>query len=179
MSALVDAVSADIPDACQSKKCSAKGCALKLDRLTQERVLIAVDCDALGLSSVEKQKKCDFVVVGGENCVVPIELKRGQLEAAEVARQLQAGAKLSEQRIAPLAPDSGAIHFRPVAVSNGMKPAQREALRQKSNRVRFGNVLYEIMVTRCGASLADVIPELRAATRRVSPPVPRRRRRTR
>ena len=157
MSGFVDAVRADIRDECHAEKCRDEGCDLKLDGLDRARVLIAMNCDELGLSRAQGQKKCDFVFVGEKNWVVPIELKGGSMEASEVAKQLRAGAGFAEQRIARLMPAPGSIHFRPVVAFRGTNPHQRAALRHKRNRVSFRNVLYEILPARCGASLAEVV----------------------
>ena len=45
------------------------------------------------------------------NWVVPVELKKGQLDTEHVAKQLQAGAKLCEQLISK----SDNVNFQPVS----------------------------------------------------------------
>lgn len=155
MSAFVDAVRNRIPEECQRKKCRGSGCELGLAGLAAERVLISMDCKALGIP--EDTTKCDFLFVGEGTWVVPIELKRGSMEAAQVARQLRAGAEFAEKRFATLEPPPQPIHFRPVAVSRGMHPSQREALRRPRNHVRFRNVSYEILPASCGDRLASVL----------------------
>lgn len=155
MSAFVDAVRNRIPEECQRKKCRGSGCELGLAGLAAERVLISMDCKALGIP--EDTTKCDFLFVGEGTWVVPIELKRGSMEAAQVARQLRAGAVFAEKHLAALDPAQQTIRFRPVAASRGMHRSQREALRRPENQVRFRNVRYEILPASCGDSLAMVL----------------------
>lgn len=157
MSAFVDAVKVDIPDACHARKCRGDGCHLKLDGLGPARVLIAMDCDELARSQAERQRTCDFLFVGEGNWIVPIELKRGSMEASEVVAQLRAGAKFAEERILHLLPTPKRLHFRPVVAFRGTHPQQRAALRQKRNRIRFGGEFRSILTARCGDSLGRVV----------------------
>ena len=155
MSTFVEAVRSRIPDECQRKKCRGSGCELGLAGLAPECVLISMDCKALGIP--EEATKCDFLFVGEEAWVVPIELKRGSMEARQVARQLRAGAEFAERRIAALDSAPQEIRFRPVAASRGMHPSQRDALRRPENHVPFRNVSYEILPASCGDRLASVL----------------------
>lgn len=155
MTTFVEAVRSRIPGECQRKKCRGSGCELGLAGLAPERVLISMDCKALGIPP--DATKCDFLFVGEGTWVVPIELKGKKMEASQVARQLQEGARLAEKAIAPLRSARPAIRFRPVAVSKGMHPSQRDALRRPENQVRFRNVLYGILPARCGDRLARVL----------------------
>ena len=166
MSTFVEAVRSRIPEECRRKKCRGSGCELGLAGLRPERVLISMDCNALGIQ--EDAAKCDFLFVGEETWVVPIELKRGSMEARQVARQLRAGAEFAEREIAALDSAPQEIRFRPVAASRGMHPSQREALRRPENHVRFRNVPYEILPASCGDRLAMVMgrPDSQARTSR-------------
>ena len=155
MTTFVEAVRSRIPEKCQRNKCRGSGCELGLAGLGPERVLISMDCKDLGIP--RDATKCDFLFVGEGTSVVPIELKRGSMEAAQVARQLRAGAEFAEKHLATLDPPSEPIRFRPVVASSGMHRSQREALRRPRNHVRFRNVSYEILPASCGDRLASVL----------------------
>ena len=92
MSALVDTVRARTPKRCQAKGCKKEGVSAKLDKLPRERVLVDLDCGELKIKP--KMKRCDFILACGEHLIAPIELKRGDVELAQVAKQLEGGVVL-------------------------------------------------------------------------------------
>ena len=116
-----------------------------------------------------------------EGWVVPLELKRGRLHARKVARQLQAGAAVAErlERLGKgrlhaarkaarqlqagaavaerLVPPDKAVRFRPVAVTGGVRKAERDKLKKPANFVRFRGRLKPVRLMKCGAPLVSVL----------------------
>ena len=153
MSLLVDRAKRDIPQQCQSRQCRGAGCFLSLKGIGDQRVLIDMDCGELNVPP--DRKRCDYVFVGAENWIVPIELKSGNVDAGQVKEQLQTGADFAHGR---LVTNDTRVRFRPVAAYGGkIHRSQTEALKKPQTRVRFGNETYEIKLIRCGAALAGAL----------------------
>ena len=57
-----------------------------------------LDCDELNINP--REQRCDFVLAYGEDGVAAIELKGGDVELAQVARQLEGGGRIADQRFA-------------------------------------------------------------------------------
>ena len=111
-----------------------------------------MDCPELPIATNET--RCDYLFIGNENWVAPLELKRGRVDAGEVAAQLRAGAAFAE-RIVPSGAD---VRFRPVVGYGGKLPrSQSEALKRKGAKVRFRGKEYEVRAIRCGRQLAQVL----------------------
>ena len=152
MSDLVRQVRQKIPQSCQDTKLSGSGCQLRLTGLAS-RVIVDMDCQELPIATNET--RCDYLFIGNENWVVPLELKRGRVEAGEVTTQLRAGAKFAER----IVPSGAGVRFRPIVGYGGKLPrSQSEALKRKGSRIRFRGKEYEVRAIRCGRQLA---PELR------------------
>lgn len=153
MSLLVDRAKRDTPQSCQSRQCRGAGCFLSLKGISDQRILIDMDCEELDVPP--DRKRCDYVFVGAEVWIVPIELKRGSVDAARVKEQLQTGASFAQEK---LATKGAKIRFRPLAAYGGkVHRSQTEALKKPQTRVRFGNKTYEIKLIRCGDTLAGAL----------------------
>ena len=130
---------------------SRSGCQVRLERIAN-RVIVDMDCKDLPLAP--DQTRCDYLFIGNENWVAPLELKRGRVDAGEVTTQLRAGAGFAE-RIVPTGAD---VRFRPVVAYGGKLPrSQSEALKRKGARIRFQGKEYEVKAIRCGRQLAPVL----------------------
>ena len=129
------------------------GCRVRMTDVPEPRLII--DLDKPGSPAASNAKCCDYLVFvedqHGVVWVAPLELKRGKLHADQVARQLQSGAKVAENRIA----QSAAVTFRPVAVTGSASIHERNTL--KKNRVKFHGRLEPIRLMKCGTSLAQVL----------------------
>lgn len=129
-----------------------EGCAVSLQGAPKPRLII--DFDKPGSPLQRQQTRCDYLFVAeaptGPDWVVPMELKRGEMDASEVVGQLKAGARAAEQ----LVPSTLAVTFRPVAAfGGGITKAQRNALRAPRNKVPFHGVAEFVRLIRCGGKL--------------------------
>lgn len=130
---------------------SRSGCQVRLEGIAS-RVIVDMDCKDLLLASNEP--RCDYLFIGSDNWVAPLELKRGRVDAREVTTQLRAGAGFAE-RIVPAGAD---VRFRPVVGYGGrLARSQSEALKRKGARIRFQGKEYEVRAIRCGRQLAPVL----------------------
>lgn len=151
MSDLIRQVRQKIPQNCQDKKMSRSGCQIRLEGIAS-RLIVDMDCKDLPLTSNEP--RCDYLFIGNENWVVPLELKRGRVEAGEVTTQLRAGAAFAEQ----IVPFDADVRFRPVVGYGGrLARSQSEALKRKGAKIRFQGKEYEVRAIRCGRQLAPVL----------------------
>ena len=150
MNDLVRAARAKIPKSCQSKKCSREGCSVLLTGIGNERVIVDMDCKELDIP--EDRIRCDYLFVGAENRIAPIELKRGSVEASEVAEQLRTGTAFAERE---LVPGNAEAHFRPIVAYGGkLHRSQSEALKKRQYQIEFRGAHYEVKLIRCGSPLA-------------------------
>lgn len=149
---LVRHVRRKIPKTCHDTKLSKDGCQIALTGIDANRVIVDMDCNDLDVA--KDQSRCDYLFIGEGNWVVPMELKRGNIQADEVTKQLRAGAAFAE-RIVPPETD---ISFRPVVAYGGkLHRSQSEALKRKGAKIRFRKKMYEVKLIRCKAPLAPVL----------------------
>jgi len=151
-----------IPNACQSRNCSKEGCKISMRGLDDPRVLIDMDCEQLSIPG--DQAHCDYIFVGthrGNEWIAPMELKRGNVSVGELRKQLQAGADFAESRLLPQqgqVPQQEQAVFRPIAAYGGkLHKNQRTELKKGLNRVKFGQILYQIKLIRCGSPLVKAL----------------------
>ena len=122
-----------------------------------QRVIIDLDCEDLKLPS--NQTKCDYIFLGAKeqdtdrDWVVPMELKKGNVDISEVAKQLQGGANIAN----PIIPRDANMNFIPVVASGHFSKHERDQLRKRSNQVRFRGRSEIIQRIRCGTSLTQVL----------------------
>jgi len=114
-------------------------------------ILIDMDCHV-----GPNQVRCDFLFVGrlktaNVEWVIPMELKRGQVEASGVIDQLQAGAKVAER----LVPRKASVEFQPIVASGRINPEQRRIL--SSKKVVFRGKKFAIRRIECGSSITTAI----------------------
>ena len=111
MTNLVDKVKSCVPPNCFAIRCRRDGCSITLKGVPQPHVLIDMD---KGLVS-DNDSKCDYIFVGGSDntWVVPLELKRGSVEASDAVKQLRAGAEFAEGII----PKCAKVRFRAIVAS--------------------------------------------------------------
>ncbi len=113
-----------------------------------------LDCGELKIDP--KKRRCDFVLACDEHLIAPIELKRGDVELAQVAEQLTEGGRIADQWLSR--DDALQVRFRPVVVyrgrfnrpPKGRKPTAKE-------KVEFCGRLYEIKAIRSGAPLRKAL----------------------
>ena len=153
MSALVDAVRARTPSPCQVSRCRKPGVSARLDGLPTQRVLVDLDCDDLDIPP--DMQRCDFILACDDDLLAPIELKKGDVEPTQVARQLAGGARIAERWL----PREGSlcVRFRPVVVYGGKFNRHQRRKPTAKEKVRFRGQRYEIKPIRSGKSLRDAL----------------------
>ena len=129
-----------------------RGCSTKLNGAPQPRLIIDFDRPGAPLNS--SQRRCDYLFVatgeGNGDWVAPLELKRGGFDVTEIVGQLRAGARTAENLI----PQNVPVAFRPIAVfGGGIRKAERNALKGRSNWVRFHGSHKTIRLIKCGGLL--------------------------
>ncbi len=155
MCGVVEQLKNELPEGTTVKRCSAEGCNVPLKHAPTPHLVMDLDHPFFGLKD---KVHCDFLFIswdcnGGDNWVVPLELKRGSPNATEMVSQLQAGSGVAQARI----PDEHNTHFLPVGAFGGrLHITQRDKLRK--SRVSFRGKQYQIKLIRCGTPLKTALP---------------------
>jgi len=156
MTQLASYIEKRIPKECQVKRCKRKGCSVSLQGFSQRRLIINLDCKQLGICS--SREICDYIVIGAlseTEWLVPLELKRGNVEADKVRSQIQEGTKYAEEKLLNNDPK---VQFRPVVVFDGkVHRSQTQKLKEKRCRVKFRNKDFEIVLLRSGKQLVEAL----------------------
>ena len=125
------------------------GCRVSLAKIPQARVVLDVDI-AFPVDRADTSQ-CDlvlFYVDARQAClvVVPMELKRGNVDASEVIAQLQGGMRLVER----LLPTRVKTRCMPVLVHGRRFPTNQRREWLKISNVNFRGQKYPVNTTRCG-----------------------------
>ena len=156
MANLVRRIRENLPDECfATGRLRKEGCSVSLkDAPTPS---ITIDMDKPQAPVGQDETKCDYIFIGGcdDVVLVPLELKRGKLDASDVAKQLQAGANIAAARIIP---KHEQVQFLPVAVCGG-KFHRAEIRRLSQSKIRFNNQNANVRLLRCGQRLIDALPK--------------------
>ena len=155
---LVRRIRENLPDECfVTGRLRKKGCSVSLrDAPTPS---ITIDMDNKKAPVRQSETKCDYIFIGGSDDVllIPLELKKGELDASDIVKQLQAGADIAAARIIP---EGEGVQFLPVAVCGGkVHPAQRRQLLQSFSNIRFKGKSSNIRLLKCGQRLIDALPK--------------------
>ena len=125
-----------------------EGCRVSMANIPSERVVL--DVDIAFPTGRTDTNQCDFVLfyidaTEGNFVGVPMELKRGDVDASEAVAQLQAGARIVDN----CTPNDVDVNLVLVLVHGGsMHRSQRNRLR--TSRIRFRGEEFPINTTRCG-----------------------------
>ena len=121
------------------------------------RPCLIVGFDKLGSPLGLASPRCDHLCIAegndGIGWVVPLELKRGALNAVQVSKQLQAGAGVATELI----PSKIQIRLRPVAASGSTPKAARNKLKQRRYRIRIRGLVEAVRLIPCGSSLLHAL----------------------
>jgi hypothetical protein len=150
MDSLGDWVQRNISGKCITTQCNRDGCSLNLDGAPEPYIL--VDMDHPEGPAPQNETRCDYIFVGGNNWVAPIELTRGRADANKFSRQLRAGANIADQII----PVNEQIRFRPIA-AYGREPRRAEINRLRNISIRFRKDRELVKVVRCESLLVDAL----------------------
>ena len=133
------------------------GCGVLMTDVPEPRLI--VDLDKPGSPLASNATRCDYLVIAEDQqdigLVALLELKRGQLHADEVVRQLQAGADAAEKLIT----QDEEVRFRPIAASNRVSKHERTRLKRVRSMVRFHGRKEPIRLMSCGAPLSQELGE--------------------
>ena len=157
MTGLVGMVRGKVNNTCiENRGIKKEGCSVSLKDAPQPRLVI--DFDEQGSPLGKNQTRCDYLFVAEDHSkpgwVVPLELKKGQLDTSGIVRQLKAGAHAAEQLI----PNTMAVNFRPVvAYGGGIHTAERNALKAKHNQVRFHGTVEPVRLIKCKEQLTKAL----------------------
>ena len=137
------------------RKLYKEGCRVLMTNAPNPRLI--VDFDKPGSPLAQEATRCDYLLVAkGQQefeWVAPLELKRGQLRADQVVRQLRAGASAAEK----LVPEGEPVKFRPVAASGSASKHERKRLKDKGNMIRFHGHVEPVRLMSCGAPLVRAL----------------------
>ena len=153
---VTQSVRSQVGPGCVTRQCRKRGCSLSL--VDTSRQSFVIDMDHAESPVDRNQTHCDFLFIGSpssahDEWVVPIELKRGGIGAAEAKEQLQAGADIADR----LAPHGSDPRFRPIAVSGSMDRYEQIQLRKSLNKIVFRGARMTVVRVRCGSPLADAL----------------------
>ena len=153
MSALVKAVREHTQQSCHAAHCRKQGVSASLSGLPKQKILVDLDCGELTIDP--KMQRCDFILACGEDQIAPIELKKGDVEPTQVARQLAGGAQIADRWL----PRDGSLRVRsrPVVVYDGKFNRHQRRKPTAKEKVRFRGQLYEIKPIRCGSPLLKAL----------------------
>ena len=137
-------------------KLNKKGCRVSLNGTPSPRLIVDFDKPESPLG--QNDYRCDYLVIledqeKGIAWTVPLELKKGQLHANEVIRQLRAGAKAAEKIVPKVEP----IEFRPVAATGSMSIHERNILRAVRSKIRFRGQKEYVRRIECGDQLITAL----------------------
>ena len=142
-----------VPDCCHTKQCSRDKCSVRLKGAPPNRLIVDMDCEALGLTN---KTRCDYLFVSeGDKTtwVAPIELKGGKVgSVTRVANQLRGGAKLAAELLPP------GLAFRFVPILAHKKPIHRLDLKQlRREKIKLRGSVRMIETVRCGDPLIKAL----------------------
>ena len=158
MANLVGRIKDSLPDGCiASGRLRKEGCSVSLKNAPTPSVTIDMDKRQAPVGGNET--KCDYIFIGGCDDVylVPLELKRGKLDASDVVKQLQAGANIADLIISR----REQVQFLPVAVCGRFHRADRNRLSKSSSNIRFKGKQFNVSILRCDQPLVDILPRER------------------
>ena len=154
MGNLVDQIKRNLPNECLKKgKLTKEGCAVSLTGAPTPSIKIDLDNEKAPVG--QNETKCDYIFIGGCDDVylVPLELKRGKLDASHIIKQLRAGANIAGARIIPIREH---VQFLPVAVCGG-KIHRAEIRRLLQSKIRYKSQNSTVRLLKCGDPLIKAL----------------------
>ena len=156
MSGFLNGVRGKVPPGCQAKRCKKNGCSLTMKGLQSKPLIVDMDCNELPIS--KNQSKCDYILFSderGHKWMVPIEMKRGDVNLSEIKKQLQAGTDFAERKL--LSQDTD-VRLQPLAVYGGSLPRfVARQITKSQYKIKFRAKQYGIELRRSRQSLASVL----------------------
>lgn len=151
MKTIVSEVRKKISGKCLVQTCRTAGCRLSLQNVPRPYLIIDFDEPESPLGKAEE--RCDYLLLADNNrqghWVVPLEFKKGRVDASKVIKQIKAGINVAEQLI----PRKSPIVFQPVVVHGSIHRQELNKLKDKKNKVRFREHRRTIRLIKCGGKL--------------------------
>lgn len=156
MNGIVEAVSHAISHRCHTHDCNKEACSISVRTAAPRKKRVIIDLDCIELPIPRDRKRCDYVFIGeknGKTWVVPIELKSGGFNAADVVDQLQGGADEADTWLPP------GVHFLFLPVlAHGKSPVRpRQHTKLRSTKVNMRGQVKQVVTIRCGERLKDAL----------------------
>ena len=155
MNGLVAQIAGGVPSRCHRKDCRKKACAILLNGIPKNRVVVDLDCSSFNIPA--NMKRCDCLLVYEEKRaaigVVLIELKSGRFQASQAVKQLCGGAIVADN----LLPSGTSFEFVPV-LAHGRGVHKNQLLKLRALKIRLRNQTKRTALLRCGQELKMVLP---------------------
>ena len=157
MSDVIGGIKRDFAQAV-TKRCSEKGCTLKLDGLGNYVVLKGEKAR----SDHQDYKICDCIVFVLDDVIAIgiVELKGKSVRSTEIAEKLTHGSEIALEALRRCAGDRVNRKFYHLLLHRGLDPSEHRKIGKE--RITIGGKKHEIIIKRCGTSLSAVISGRRA-----------------
>lgn len=152
MSALVEAVEAQVGSEALVTECRKENTTVLLDGVPTPSAVVDLDSSTLGLS---QRRRCDYLFVvdaPDAGWVAVIELKSRTFRAEGVVGQLQGGAELAEEWL----PEAVSLNFRPVLVHRLPTFSMRRRTELDKWQIQFRGSRVKVQTLPSGARLMAV-----------------------
>ena len=156
MNGVIEAVSNAVPDPCRARDCNKDGCSISIRTAADRKVIVDLDCEALRIP--HDRKRCDYLFFGEKgrrNWVVPIELKSGSFNAADVIDQLQGGADEADTW---LPPDMRFL-FVPILAHGTSVVRKRQRTEFRTTKINLRGRTRQVVMIRCDGRLKDALDQ--------------------
>ncbi|MGA2937664.1 MAG: hypothetical protein ABSF52_11265 [Syntrophobacteraceae bacterium] len=134
------------------KKCSERGCTLKIDR--KMRCLI-LKGEMLCASSMKISDCLIFCIIGDCLIVCIAELKQKTIHAKDVLIKLQNSSEQALELIKRCEGGNAKCDFYHLVLARGWHPSEYNVLTR--NNIKIKGKRYSILPKRCGANLASIL----------------------
>ncbi len=133
------------------RRCSEKGCSLKLDGLGNRIVL-------KGEIIYEDRKICDCIIFAGDNCIIIgiVELKSKTIHSSEIREKLENGSEIALDILEKCSSNRVKFEFYHVVLSKGWRSAEHKIISRR-NKIKVRGKRYDIIPKRCGVSFSMII----------------------
>ena len=158
---LVGIVRSQVSKKCIVTRCRKKRCAVSLKKAPPSRLI--VDCDGSSSPFGQGETRCDFIffsditsgnkpdVFSGNEWIIPMEFKKGEIHASQVVNQLQSGAR----KVESLVSNNRNVRFLPIAVHRGIHSYHKKRLKELS--VKFFRRSTRVRLLPCGSALINAM----------------------
>ena len=156
MNGVVDAVSHAVPDSCRVHACNKDGCSISVRTAADRKAIVDLDCEALRIP--HDRKRCDYLFFGEKGArswVVPIELKSGSFNAADVVEQLQGGADEAGAWL----PQEIRLQLVPLLVHGTKVVRKKQLVAFRSEKIDLRGQKKQVVLSRCGDNLKCVLDQ--------------------